>query len=888
VTGTPAYSSPEQAQGRGDELTERADVFSLGAILCEILTGAPPYVDDVPAAAPNARLDDAHRRLDACGADAGLVTLAKACLSPRPEDRPRSAREVAEALDAHLSEAQRNAHAAGVRAVEEQVKVEEQRRARRQTLAVASAIVLVVLLAGGGLLAKGNVDAKREKDRTAAFEEAVREATRLQASGNDFPAARFAAERALGLVGDDPARRREVEALRAAVEAAATAADRAAAKAKGETDLLAALDEVSLRRGDHFDAKRTDAEYAAALPDLAALDGFDRRVELAAHLDQWVWQRRKRLPDLEWSGIDARARALDPDEWRVALRGAAAAGDRDRLRALASDPKTAAQGPRSLALLGTVLADGGDKDAAAALLARAAEQYPGDFWIRFHLGDYAGGFELRSGRFARPQPAVEHLTAAVALRPASSGAHDNLGVALWSAGRLDAAIETWRVALRLDPSRATVHHNLGIGLRDKGDFDASIASLREAIRLDPGHAYFHASLGSTFDAKGDLDAAIDAFRRSLRIDAKNAAAHNSLGVAFGRKGDLDGALAACREAVRLDPTFSRPHLNIGFALFHKGDLDGAIASQREAIRLDPNEFAAYTNLALALIQKRDFDGAIEAFREAIRRGASDANVPYNLGNLLGQKGDHAGASEAFREAIRLDPKLATAHTNLGNTLKARGDLAGAIACYHDAIRADPNLALAHANLGHALGMRGELAPSVESLRKAASLDPKHPWIQSALAEAEGLAAAHARLAAVQRGEDLPKSAGEWRTLALAAYRAKDHATSVRCWKEAFASDPSLADDLPAGNRYDAACAASLAGAEHHEQALDWLRADLRAWRDRPASDAKAVAQTLRHWRTDLDLHAVRDVGGLSEGWRALWADVDASLAKLEKAPSETR
>jgi serine/threonine protein kinase len=103
VMGTLPYMAPEQAQGRVNELDSRCDVFSLGAVLCEILTGRPPYVGgDLLAKAQAADLTDALVSLDSCGADEQLVFMAMHCLSSNPAYRPQNAGEVARELREYL------------------------------------------------------------------------------------------------------------------------------------------------------------------------------------------------------------------------------------------------------------------------------------------------------------------------------------------------------------------------------------------------------------------------------------------------------------------------------------------------------------------------------------------------------------------------------------------------------------------------------------------------------------------------------------------------------------------------------------------------------------------------------------------------------------------
>ena len=106
ILGTPAYMPPEQASGDIANLDRRADVFGLGAIPCEILTGKPPYLgrssEEVRRKAANGDLADALARLEASGADAELVALTRKCLSPEQIDRPKDAQGVADGLTEYL------------------------------------------------------------------------------------------------------------------------------------------------------------------------------------------------------------------------------------------------------------------------------------------------------------------------------------------------------------------------------------------------------------------------------------------------------------------------------------------------------------------------------------------------------------------------------------------------------------------------------------------------------------------------------------------------------------------------------------------------------------------------------------------------------------------
>jgi tetratricopeptide (TPR) repeat protein/serine/threonine protein kinase len=564
--------------------------------------------------------------------------------------------------------------------------------------------------------------------------------------------------------------------------------------------------------------------------------------------------------------------------------------------------------------LGNALRDKGQLDEAIAECRKA-------IGLKKDFADAHGNLGNALRDKGQLDKAIAEFRKAIAIDPKSALSHSNLGVALLDKGQLDDAIAEFRKAIAIDPKSALSHNNLGIALRDKGQLDDSIAECRRAIAIDPKSAPAYSNLGNALKDKGQLDEAIAEYRKALRIKPDLAVAHNNLGVALRKKGDLEGAIAEYREALRLKQDYAEAHVNLGAYLCDdKGDLDGAIEEFRKAIRLKKDYAMAHDNFGVALSKKGDLDGAIAKFREAIRLKADYPDPHNHLGIALRNKGDLEGAIDEFREAIRLKKDNADAHSSLGAALNEKGDVGGAITELREAIRLNPKHPMAHGALGELLFTHGRFVEARTATRRCLELLPEghplRPQAATQLQHCECLVQLDAAtLARILKGEAQPADAGERLALAyLCQHPSKAlHVAAAHFYAAAFAEKPSWADDLRVKHRYNAACSAAVAGcgagndtaklsgaerAALRKQALDWLRADLDAWRrlldKQPDNTRSAAAQQMQHWLHDPDFNGVRSMAALGklpeaerQAWSKLWTDVATTLTQaLEKRASE--
>jgi tetratricopeptide (TPR) repeat protein len=218
--------------------------------------------------------------------------------------------------------------------------------------------------------------------------------------------------------------------------------------------------------------------------------------------------------------------------------------------------------------------------------------------------------------------------------PDNSRAHNNLGVALKSAGRVDDAIRHYNEALRVTPDDEKTLNNLGVAFQAMGRYDEAINCFNRALQAKPKYVDTYYNLGWIFELQGKFDEAIDYYRRALQINPGHPKAHNNLGKLLSQQGKVNEAMEHFRIALELKPEYADAHYNIGCVLQSQGRVEEAISHYYEALRITPNDADAHTNLGIALAATGRVDEAIEHYKKALEIDPNHTSAKRMLDAML--------------------------------------------------------------------------------------------------------------------------------------------------------------------------------------------------------------------------------------------------------------
>ncbi len=841
--GTPQYMSPEQVRGIRAEIDERTDVWALGVIIFELISGDRPYQGDTGAELYSAiQLDDAPRlRTVVPGCPPAVDAIVAKALERDKERRYPSALALAEDMTRALQ-----GDAPEANALRERL-ARIVRRARLGTLAITLVGVALVVVAG---LAVRALALKREREATLAREAADREHVRRIALD---VIARARARTAAASLADDPA------AARAAAEDSVAAIDsleetlvRAAVTDGGRAE---ARSQASARE---VEAAARDALVARAR---AALAAGGRDAFVVAERDA-ARARRGAADEVELAGLHAAALvALErADEALTALGPALAAHPDD---------------PRLLLREGEAKIAAGEAKEGVALVERAAAAHPEDVALRVARARAS----LDAGD---PETALQ-LVAALGEK-AEAG---TLGVeAALAAGQTSRAANLAReIAKKRGPEDASGLKARALVARARGDEELQerlLGKLLARSPLDPELLAWRARariLGLDAGAANDLRAAAEnaaSPRRRVRIELELAALDDAL----GKSDEAARAVERAREAAGSD-SGARGLVDVALAqralAADPEDLRSAEDAVAAALREAPRAPGLDATRAWLAVREGDARRALELLAAA-PRDALAASVEAEARRRLGD----SGAARASSEASALEDAAPDVAGELER--RARSELAFAlhasapVATRHAqaaltramwAAALAPRRAGAAAIAGGALmGLGKDRTEARRHLDRAALWNPKHPlvllWggLEALVGGKDGGAAAASIAAALDASPELAREPYLWLRLGDARVLARDAPGAEVASRRALELDPASARPLELLVR-----AAKVSG---DEAAIASATAALDARREGRVRARRLLRQTAVELPTDEELAILREAVRLAPDDGRVW------------------
>ncbi|MGA3211926.1 MAG: protein kinase [Terriglobales bacterium] len=261
--------------------------------------------------------------------------------------------------------------------------------------------------------------------------------------------------------------------------------------------------------------------------------------------------------------------------------------------------------------------------------------------------------------------AQENCKRAVALDDSAEDAHTCLGMVFQRKGEYGPAVQELQKAVQLAPYDFDAYRFLADAYAKQNQLAEAEETYRKAISLHPGSWSGYNALGTFYYHNGRNDEAIEMFQKELAITPDNFRALNNLGGTYLAKGDIQQAILFWNRSNEIRPNGDALS-NLGSAYFFQREFVQDAATLELAVKMYPSNSTYWVNLGEAYYfiagkeaeAHRTLDRALELIREDLRINPRDTEMLVGGAHAAALRGDRRLASDYLRQGLAIDPQNA--------------------------------------------------------------------------------------------------------------------------------------------------------------------------------------------------------------------------------------